>query len=183
MENWWDSNKSKNDDKFCGCNGLVYSDNGSLQPLDVNYDVIATDDSVEPVTLSEFKQHARIDYNVDDNLCLMYIKGARSRIESYLRRCLVKSNVTMTAKQLPKDYVVDFCPITTSITPTLLPDRLENEAGQNLIFEWTSEPTNIAFEIKIAIMRLACVMYENREDSDNLKDILSSIKRFKRPQF
>lgn len=54
---------------------------------------------VEPVKLSEVKQHARIPYGDSDAILTTYIHAARERIERYLRRALI----TQT-----RDFIADW---------------------------------------------------------------------------
>lgn len=51
--------------------------------------VLITPPAVEPVTLTQAKQHARIPYPDSDELISLYISAARDRIERYLRRSLI----------------------------------------------------------------------------------------------
>ncbi len=52
---------------------------------------LVTAPAIEPVTLTQVKQHAHIPYSYTDNdaLLALYISAARDRLERYLRRALV----------------------------------------------------------------------------------------------
>src|SRR5690606_41999661 len=72
---------------YLGCDTLAsrgFGRIGQSRPAveGVEYMVIA-DLAQEPVTLSDFKQHCRIDFAVDDNLLAFYLKSAREYLEQW----------------------------------------------------------------------------------------------------
>lgn len=57
--------------------------------------VIATDSTVEPVTVSELKFWARIDGDYEDTVLEGIIKTARKKVEDYLNRSLIEKTIEL----------------------------------------------------------------------------------------
>lgn len=62
-----------------------------------------TPPAVEPVTLSEAKNHLRVDATTDDAYIGSLIQAAREWVEAYLDRTLVDTQWTMRLDQFPDD--------------------------------------------------------------------------------
>ena len=68
----------------------------------------------EPVTLSEAKNHLKVDTSADDSLITALITAARQWTEFYLGRVLVTTTVTEKADCLPEGDTpaeLRFCPV------------------------------------------------------------------------
>lgn len=50
---------------------------------------LVTPPAIEPVTLNQLKQHARIAYPDSDDTLSLYLVAARQKVEKYLRRVLI----------------------------------------------------------------------------------------------
>jgi len=62
--------------------------------------------SVEPVTIDEFKAHARIDYDDQDTVIAGLITAARTWCEEYLQRSFITTTWTLTTDDFPQnDYI------------------------------------------------------------------------------
>lgn len=80
--------------------------------------VLTTGPIVEPVSLAEFKAHARIDHNHEDSKIAKYLTAARRMVESDTRRAFCTQTWTLRLDYLPAYMVLDVCPVQsiTSIT-------------------------------------------------------------------
>src|SRR5690606_39462766 len=75
-----------------------------------------TDLVTEPVTLEFFKQHARIDFDMDDNLCLAYITAARMELEQWGQVSFGVKTMRLTALELADNWRLMFGPVNTVVT-------------------------------------------------------------------
>ncbi len=57
--------------------------------------------TVEPVTLDQFKAHARIDFSDDDGLIQVYLMAARQYAEKYTRRSFFPQQWQLTLDHFP----------------------------------------------------------------------------------
>lgn len=64
--------------------------------------ILLTPPSVEPVTLSEVKAHARIESSADDELLTSLLKSARQWCEAYLRRALISQSWALHLSGVPR---------------------------------------------------------------------------------
>lgn len=129
----------------------------------IQYSVV-TDLATEPVDLAFFKQHSRIDYNIDDNLCEQYIIAARKYLEQWTQLSFGVKTMRLRALFLPKNYRMMFGLVDTITTPdyTNVGDIFK-EGGTNLDLEYTT--IGVMDEtIKIAICRYAAGLYAIREN-------------------
>jgi hypothetical protein len=137
-----------------------------------------TDESeyVEPVTVEEFKDHAYIDADTDDNLLELYLKAARINVENYLQKSLGIRTITLLAQRLPKDYRLPWGPVETVSTSgfTLFGDILI-EGGENVTVEYVTNASLVNDSIKTAIYKRAFDYYENRGSSGPMPDIVKMI--------
>lgn len=63
--------------------------------------IVTTPPAVEPVTLTEAKDWARIDIATDDTLVTALIKASRQGVETFLRRTLITTTYTLTLDSFP----------------------------------------------------------------------------------
>lgn len=79
---------------------------------------LTTPPVVEPLSLADFKAHARIDYNHEDGKITSYIAAARDMLERDTRRAFCSQTRTIRMDYLPAYIVLDRCPVQsiTSIT-------------------------------------------------------------------
>lgn len=166
----------KNSDYF-GCDTIASRGFGRIGQTrsdveGVEY-VVLEDLAQEPVTLSEFKEHARIDFNVDDNLASMYLKSAREYLEQYSQLSFGDKKIQFTALRVPNRWKLMFGPFLPS-------DQADNShvelfgakkdillnGGQNVDIElhtgWGA--MGLPDAIKVAICRYAAGLYAIREN-------------------
>jgi len=67
----------------------------------MNTNYCATPPLVEPVTLAEFKGHAKIDETTDDALCSALLKAAREWCEQFTRRAFIAQTWVVGVSQMP----------------------------------------------------------------------------------
>lgn len=67
----------------------------------MNTNVLITPPSAEPVTLAEFKAHAKIDDANDDSLCTALLRGARQWCEHFTRRAFIAQTWMLSVGQMP----------------------------------------------------------------------------------
>lgn len=135
--------------------------------------VVLEDLVQEPVTLSEFKEHARIDFNVDDNLASMYLKSARQYLEQYSQLSFGDKKIQFTALRVPNRWRLMFGPFLPEDSTAndhvelfgAKKDILLN-GGENVDIElytgWGT--TGLPDAIKVAICRYAAGLYAIREN-------------------
>lgn len=145
---------------------LAYAD--SYKAKGIQYTVL-TDLATEPVTLEFFKEHARIDFDTDDNLITSYVKAARQELERWTQLSFGIKTIRLTALELPTNYKLMHGRVDAITTAdyTNIGDLLK-EGGTDVVFEYTT--LNWIDEvIKIAICRYAAGLYINRETITNSK--------------
>jgi len=122
--------------------------------------------AVEPVTVQEFKDHAKIDFATDDSLISTYLIGARETVERILRKSLGVRTVTFYAEYVPKRFKLDwgnYASITTPATGyTLFGKDILKEGGTDITLTLTTENTVMNSDIKNAILKQAFDYYEKR---------------------
>lgn len=79
---------------------------------------VATKPLVEPVTLSEAKQHCRVDTSDDDAYITSLITAARQWVEEYVDRALVSQQLTMRVDTFPWEFELPRPPMATGGTLT-----------------------------------------------------------------
>jgi uncharacterized phiE125 gp8 family phage protein len=77
-----------------------------------------TEPAVEPVTLTEAKQHLRVDTSDDDTYITGLITAARQWVEEYLDRSLVSTQWRMRVDTFPLEFTLPRPPMATSGTLT-----------------------------------------------------------------
>lgn len=150
----------KNVDKLCHDNYHHRSVKG------VEYHFI-TDLSVEPVDLAFFKQHAKIDYNLDNNLCTNYIKAARQHLERVTQLSFGERTMQMTALSMVDNWKLMYGPVDTVKAPYTKfgKDIITNSGGTNVTIEYTTKwALGLPDDLKIAICRYAAGLYAIREN-------------------
>lgn len=171
------ANFYKNSDKLCEHN------NRNLSVKGVEYHFI-TDLATEPVTLADFKKHSRIDWNMDDELCVKYIKAARQHLEKIAQLSFGERTVQMTAIEMIDNWKVMYGPVDNVKPPhkKFGKDIIVNSGGKHVTIEYTTKWVGgLPMDIEVAIMRYAAYLYAVREsiiltekgnviDLDGLKD-------------
>jgi len=163
----------KNSDYY-GCDTLAsrgFCRIGQARPAveGVEYTVIA-DLAQEPVTLSDFKLHARVDFNTDDNLLAFYLKSARQYLEQWSQLSFGVKTIRFTALRVPDRYKLMFGPYTAVNDPdrTLFGAKgdILMQGGTDIDIELTSGwgAAGLPEAIKVAICRYAAGLYAVREN-------------------
>lgn len=147
----------KNEDKL-RCDGR-YSE---PKVRGLHYEVV-TDLATEPVTLEEFKQHARIDYNTDDALCLQYIKAARQHLEQFTQKSFGPKTMRLTYLSLPANFQLMYGPI-TSADVTVNGDYVAEAQLEAGSIEYEAGYDPLPDLLKVAIMKYAAGLYMLREN-------------------
>lgn len=89
-----------------------------------------TGPSVEPITLTETKQHLRVDIDTDDAYITSLITAAREYCEDYLDRTLIHTQWQMKMDNFPHEIGVPRPPMVSSGTATALTvTYVEDSAG------------------------------------------------------
>lgn len=137
--------------------------------MGVQYDTVV-DLVSEPVTLEFFKQHSRIDFEMDDNLCLAYITAARMELEQWGQVSFGAKTMRITALELPRNWRLMYGPVDTVTTPGFsnVGDILK-EGGRDISVEYTTTAALVNDLVKVAICRYAAGLYVNRENIQESK--------------
>lgn len=147
----------QNEDKL-RCNG-----NYSLpEPQGLHYEVV-TDMVTEPVTLSDFKAHCRIDYATDDALCLQYIKAARQYMEEFTQKSFGPKTMRLTYLSLPANFQLMYGPV-TSADVTVNGDYVAEAQLEAGSIEYEAGYDPLPDLLKVAIMKYAAGLYMLREN-------------------
>lgn len=156
----------KNIDKLCCPDsfGRVGQRRPAVEGID--YTVIQ-DLTQEPVTINDFKQHVRVDWNTDDNLLAFYLKSARQYLEQWAQLSFGVKTIRFRALRVPNRWKLMFGPFTAINDPdrTLFGDILM-QGGTDIDVELTSGWPNdeLPEAIKVAICRYAAGLYAIREN-------------------
>lgn len=154
----------KNIDKLCDDrSAMVRSPDPSVKGI--SYTVLS-DLPVEPVGVDDFKQHARVDFNTDDNLIDLYLKAARQYLESWSQLSFGKKTIRFRALRIPSQWKLMYGPYVGINTPgyTLFDDILMeggNKVDVELETDWAGGLPDV---IKVAICRYASGLYAQREN-------------------
>lgn len=143
---------------------------GSLEQAvqGVDYSVVV-DLVQEPVILEEFKQHARVDFNTDDNLIARYLKAAREYLEEWSQLSFGVKTIRFTALRVPDKYKLMNGPYTAISDPnrTLFGAKGDTlmQGGREIdVTLTTGWPAGLPETIKVAICRYAAGLYAVREN-------------------
>lgn len=163
-------NYAKNEDYFTCQPGFGRIGQSRPAVEGIDYTVIQDLDH-EPVTLQEFKEHARIDHNVDDNLIAYYLKSAREYLEDKSQLSFGVKTIRFTAIRVYDRYKLMHGPYTAINDPdrTLFgaDGDILMQGGAEVDVELTSGWPNdiLPDNFKVAIMRVAASYYMNRESN------------------
>lgn len=137
-------------------------------PKGIQYNVL-TDLSSEPVDVTFFKAHARIDFDTDDALIESYLKASRIHLEQWSQLSFGVKTMRLLALELPKNYKLLYGKVNTVTTSgyTLFGDVIK-EGGTDITIEYTTTGV-INDVIKVAICRYAAGLYINRENVQDTK--------------
>ncbi|MGH2622035.1 MAG: head-tail connector protein [Sphingobacterium sp.] len=146
-----------NEDKL-RCAG---NDNNNY-PLGLHYETVI-DMITEPVTLSEFKAHCRIDYATDDALCLQYIKAARQYMEEFTQKSFGPKTMRLTYLSLPANFQLMYGPV-TSAGVTVNGDYVSDAVSDAGSIEYEAGYDPLPDLLKVAVMKYAAGLYMIREN-------------------
>lgn len=156
----------KNIDKLCCPDSLGRIGHRRPAVEGIDYTVIQ-DLTQEPVTINDFKQHVRVDFNVDDNLLAFYLKSARQYLEQWAQLSFGVKTIRFRALRVPNRWKLMFGPFTDINDPdrTLFGDILM-QGGTEVDIELTTGWPNdeLPEAIKVAICRYAAGLYAIREN-------------------
>lgn len=131
---------------------------------------------VEPWDLEEFKDHAYIDADTDDNLLELYLKAARIDVENYLQQSLGIRTITLLAQRLPKNYRLPWGPVDTIVTADFTVfGGILIEGGKDVEIEYTTNASLVNDSIRQAIYKRAFDYYENRGSAGPMPDLVKVI--------
>lgn len=164
----------KNIDQICTYGLPRYDTYPAISGLQISF--IDEDSYIEPVTVEEFKDHAYIDADTDDNLLELFLKAARIDVENYLQRSLGVRTIRLQALRLPKNYLLPWGPVESVETAgfTLFGDILK-EGGTDVTVEYVTNESLVNDSIRQAIYKRAFEYYENRGSSGPMPDIVKII--------
>lgn len=72
---------------------------------------VTTDPTVEPLTVANIKEYARIDGSYEDTLIEMFITAVRQATENYLGRALIQQSITLSMNNFSNYQQLDFLPL------------------------------------------------------------------------
>jgi uncharacterized phiE125 gp8 family phage protein len=84
---------------------------------------VETPPAIEPVTLTEAKQHLRVDIADDDTYIEALIVAARQYAEEYLDRALISQQLAVRMDTFPYEFELPRPPMATSGTLTTTASR------------------------------------------------------------
>lgn len=164
----------KNIDQLCNFGLPRYDTYPATSGLQISF--IDETEYEEPVTVLEFKDHAYIDADTDDNLLELYLKAARIDVENYLQKSLGVRTIQLLAQRLPNNYRLPWGPVESVDTAdyTNFGDILI-EGGTDLTIEYTTNASLVNDSIKQAIYKRAFDYYENRGSAGQMPNVVQMI--------
>lgn len=142
---------------------------------------VTTGPATEPVTLSEAKNHLKMEYTTDDALITSLIKTARLYVESYASVALGSQTIEVYFKydgcnpvNIPRYPFIsvtsvqfkDCCDWST-LTPTdytIEDNKFSSKMCGQFHLIYTAGYTTVPEGIKTVIFQMVAAMYENRGD-------------------
>lgn len=88
---------------------------------------VTTNPTVEPITVTELKDYARIDGNSEDSILSSIIIGTRLLVENYLNRALIEQVITLQMDFWPGRTITLPRPPLLSVTSITTLDESDNE--------------------------------------------------------
>lgn len=156
----------KNVDKLCCPDSLGRIGQHIPAVEGIDYTVIQDLDQ-EPVTLQDFADHCRVDFNVDDNLLAFYLKSARQYLEQWSQLSFGVKTIRFRALRVPNRWKLVNGPFTATNDPdrTLFGDILM-QGGTEVDIELTTGwgAAGLPEAIKVAVCRYAAGLYAIREN-------------------
>lgn len=161
----------KNSDYY-GCDTLAsrgFARIGQARPAAEGVEYMVLEDlASEPVTLADFKLHARVDFNTDDSLLEFYLKSARQYLEQWSQLSFGVKKIRFTATRVPDRWKLMFGPFTAVNDPDVALNGAKGDilmqGGEDMDIELTSGWPVLPDAIKVAICRYAAGLYAIREN-------------------
>lgn len=127
---------------------------------------LTTGPAIEPVTLTEAKEHLRVDIEDDDSLILTYIAAARRNVESWLHRALINQTFTLKLDEFPSVIRLPRPPLSSVTSIQYIDDdgveqtvsssvyTVDTDSTPGLVYEaydqdWPSDLRGIANQITV----------------------------------
>lgn len=165
---------------------------------------VTTDAASEPVTKTEFKDYAAVDYSDDDNLIDDLIVAARKMVEDYIQRKIGSQTLTAHWTSYPKFLRLPYAPINSVTTVKTIDSEgtkttlvnatdyfvkgdddkyIEFGSYGNYGLEviYTAGYTTVPKALKSAILRVVANLYEHRGDDSESFQLDTLTKQLAKP--
>jgi uncharacterized phiE125 gp8 family phage protein len=143
--------------------------------------------AIEPISLTEAKEYARIDSTFEDTLISSLIKVARLNCEAFMGKAIIRKTVTVESFTFPYQWQLPYGPLISATDVTKVVNIDQNNVETALQYQLnvglfpkiaiTSGPQSFKFkmvytagfknvpeDIKLAVKMMVNTMYERRED-------------------
>lgn len=143
--------------------GGVYGNDSNEAALGVQYYIEPL--ALNPVTPEFFKQHARIDFDTDNDLVEIYVSAATKFLEEYTQKSFGSRTITLNAEYLPRKYRLMYGPVDTVTSGEEVVGDVLVDEHRDVEITYTSKDI-LRFDpvVQIAICRYAAGLYIERED-------------------